>query len=266
MHGISQKNTISMNKKIFLKLADFLSIIWRILPFKLRKFLFTGLFVLESRDKKTSNGLKRIFYVKDNLELVINERAINYGKGIHPKHRLTNYHQFFIDRINDGEVVLDIGCGNGAVAIDIALSKPNSSIIGIDINKESIDFAEKLKVKNALKNISFIFGDITSHKVIKSNVVILSNILEHIEERQYFLKKIIENTGAETFLIRVPHFERDWQMPLRKELNIYYYSDLDHKIEHTLKEFEQEINNVNLNIKEILTFWGEIWAKCEYDK
>ena len=255
-----------MNKKLILKLADIISIVWLLIPFKVRKFLFTSLFILESRDKKIKNGLSRIFYIKDKIEWVINERAINYDNGIHPKHRLTNYHKFFIDRIIDGESVLDIGCGNGAVAIDIALSKPNSKIIGIDINKESINFANGLKDLNSIKNIKFIFGNIFHQKGIKSDVVILSNVLEHIKDRDLFLDGIISSTGAKKFLIRVPLFERDWQVALRKELGIYFYSDYDHKIEHTIKEFQNELINVNLKSKELLTIWGEIWAECIYEE
>ena len=61
-------------------------------------------------------------------------------------------------------------------------------------------------------------------------------------------------------LMRVPLFERDWQMPLRKELGVNYFSDNDHKIEHTLNEFKNEIMDAGLFINNINTLWGEIWA------
>ena len=60
--------------------------------------------------------------IKDNLNLVINERALKYGNGIHPKHILTKYHDFFTDNILNGENILDIGCGY-AVAKTVALKK-----------------------------------------------------------------------------------------------------------------------------------------------
>ena len=254
-----------MKKKIILKIAFFISIFWQIIPFKIRKFIFTSLFLIESRDKKTKNALRRIFYIKDKLEWIINERSINYDNGIHPKHRLTNYHQFFIDNIKDGEKVLDVGCGIGSVAIDVAFAKPNTQIIGIDINKDSIIFADKLKNKKSLKNIKFIYGNVMNQKDINADIVILSNVLEHIEDRNSFLNGIITKTGAKDFLIRVPLFDRDWQIPLRKELDIYYFSDPDHKIEHTVKEFESEMMESNLQILKLFTIWGEIWAKCKYE-
>ena len=88
-----------MNKKnILLLFANFFSLFWRLIPFKIREFLFTSLFIIESRGSSSKNSLKRIFIIKDKLEWIINERAIKYGNGIHPKHEVTTYHKFFLDR------------------------------------------------------------------------------------------------------------------------------------------------------------------------
>lgn len=254
-----------MNKKFLLFLANFISFFWRLLPFNLREFLFTSLLIIESRGKNSKAGLKRVFKIKDKLEWIINERAIKYGNGIHPKHKVTDYHKFFIDRISNGETVLDVGCGNGAVSIDIASQNPKSNVFGVDINTINIEKANKLKKDNLLKNLVFIHGDICDQKEINCDVVILSNIVEHISERNLFLKKIINITSAKLFLIRVPLFERDWQIPFRKEIGSYYYSDPDHKIEHSLEEFINEMGLSKLRIKEVFTMWGEIWASCEHD-
>ena len=113
------------------------------------------------------------------------------------------------------------------------------------------------------QNVDFIFGDINSQKEINCDTVILSNILEHISERKNFLENLIIKTSAKNFLIRVPLFERDWQIPFRKEIGSYYFSDQDHKIEHSLEEFKYEMSLSKLKIKEIFTMWGEIWANCE---
>ena len=92
--------------------------------------------------------------IKDKLEWILNERAIKYGNGIHPKHYLvTKYHQFFIDRIQNGETVVDIGCGLGAVAIDVASVYKKCLVIGIDINEDNIKKARELKKDNYLENL-----------------------------------------------------------------------------------------------------------------
>ena len=254
-----------MKKRTILNIAKIFSYFWLLIPAKLRRFLFTSFLILESRDNNTSQSIKNLFLIKDKLDWIINERALKFGEGIHPKHSLTNYHDFFIERIKNGDNVLDVGCGNGSVAISIAKKVPDSEIIGIDIDRNNIEFAKEKLKENNLRNLTFIHGDIKDQKEIKSEIVILSNILEHIENRPLFLKNIIFISNAKTFLIRVPYFKRDWQIAFRKELGIYYFSDLDHKIEHTIDELKYELSEANLSICEIITIWGEIWAKCEYE-
>ena len=84
-----------MNKNLFLKVANTFSLLWLLISSKLRKFLFTSFFILKSRGSKSANGLIRLFDLKNKLELVINEISIAYYKGMHPKHRLTNYYEFY---------------------------------------------------------------------------------------------------------------------------------------------------------------------------
>ena len=89
--------------------------------------------------------------------------------------------------------------------------------------------------------------------------------MEHIENRTKFLKNIQKISGSKIFLIRVPNFERDWQMAMRKELGIYYFSDIDHKIEHTVEDLKSDLSSAGFVIKELVSIWGEIWTKCEYE-
>src|SRR3990167_4256686 len=77
--------------------------------------------------------------------------------GLHPKHRLTNYHQFFLDRISPNETVLDIGCGLGLLAYDVA--RKARQVTGLDINEQYLTTA---KSKHCLPNLTFIHGDATA--------------------------------------------------------------------------------------------------------
>ena len=119
-----------MKKNIILSIAKLFSYIWLFIPSKIRRFIFTSFFILESRENNVRISIKNLFLIKDKLDWIINERALKYGDGIHPKHKLTNYHQFFIDRIKNGQNVLDVGCGNGAVSISIA-KKLSKSLISM---------------------------------------------------------------------------------------------------------------------------------------
>ncbi len=215
---------------------------------------------MESRTKP-GIALRQLLLISDKLEWVINERALAYGDGEHPKHRLTNYHEFFIQNIHNGQRILDVGCGYGSVSRSIAIAHPDSVVIGLDIDKARLSQAQ-----NACNppNLSFLEGDATKYSPEGSwDVVVLSNVLEHISNRVDFLQNLQKVTNAKTFLIRVPLFERSWQMPLRDELGVSYYSDDDHKIEHRVDEFVYEVTNSGLKITEMITIWGEIWSCCD---
>ena len=142
-----------MRKNLILNIAKVFSYFWLFIPSKIRRFIFTSFLILESRDNNQSKSIKNLFLIKDKLDWIINERAIKYGNGVHPKHFLTNYHQFFIERIKNGERVLDVGCGNGSVAISIAKSHSNSSVTAIDLSKKNIKFAKEKFTNNRVCSI-----------------------------------------------------------------------------------------------------------------
>jgi 2-polyprenyl-3-methyl-5-hydroxy-6-metoxy-1,4-benzoquinol methylase len=251
---------MAVRKSLLLKLARLIAWIYQLLPFRLRETLIFGQFVLESRTGDPASALRRLFTLQDRLDLVINERAVAYGNGEHPKHRLIAYHGFFVERTPVGSRVLDIGCGYGAVARSIAQRVPGVEVTGIDLDRPRL--SQAMTAANP-QNLTFVLGDVL--KDLPSghwDVIVLSNILEHIDQRVDFLKSVVAKTSAGKLLIRVPLFERQWQNPMRAELGINYFSDSTHYIEHTLEQFEEEITAAGLKPVEIVLRWGEIWADC----
>jgi SAM-dependent methyltransferase len=247
-------------KRVLLGLAEFLSAFWRVLPESLRRNLITGLLVLESRGSKADNSLRRLFLLQDKLEWIVNERATAYGGGIHPKHRLMRYHDFFVDRIAAGSRVLDIGCGYGAVARSIATRVESSTVVGVELDPGRLRQARSGAVP---ANLSFIEADARRNLPLGPwDVVVLSNILEHIEDRVGFLRDIVAQAKPKKILIRVPLFERDWKLPLRRELGVGYFSDAEHFIEHRLEELHKELLAAGLETVQTITLWGEIWTEC----
>lgn len=248
-------------KQSLLGLAGLLSALWRLLPAGLRGGLITGLLVLESRGSKPADALRRLFALQDRLDWIINERAMAYGGNVHPKHRLMRYHDFFVDRIAAGSRVLDIGCGYGAVARSIATRVLNSTVVGVELDQGRL---RQARAGDVPANLSFVEADARRNLPPGPwNVVVLSNILEHIEDRVDFLRDILRQAAPQKILIRVPLFERDWKLPLRKELGIGYFSDAEHFIEHRPDELHNELLTAGLKPIETITLWGEIWTECQ---
>ena len=244
-------------------LLSIFGLFWNILPAQFRLGMLTLLLILESRAFSPKNGLKNLFQVEDKLNWIINERAMKFGEGQHPKHSLIRYHDYFISKIKDGETVVDIGCSRAEVSREIARARPKSKVIGIDIEARKIEDARRYENP---KNLYLKIGDATKASSAEvCDVLIVSNVLEHIKDRNLFLRQLCVNARNKRILLRVPLFERDWKMPLRRKMGINYFSDSDHKIEHTLEEFLSEIEDAKIDIVEFHTLWGEIWAEgaCE---
>jgi 2-polyprenyl-3-methyl-5-hydroxy-6-metoxy-1,4-benzoquinol methylase len=254
------KNIKYWLRKLILSLLLIANIFTRFIPNSLYHYILKFMILLKAYSNNQKKDLIFLFRNKDEVEKIINNRALFYGGGEHPKHYLTNYHQFFINNIIDGESVLDIGCGYGAVSRSIAKSRPKSKILGIDNDQTRMKQAQ---VSDNPSNLSFIYGDVTQYNFSEEwDVIVLSNVLEHIESRVEFLLAVKLNTKAKKFLIRVPCYERDWQVPLRDIFGINYFTDNDHKIEHKIIEFRNEMHLAQLEIAEIITIWGEIWSVC----
>lgn len=189
---------------------------------------------------------------------IASKLAIMAESGLHPKHRLMNYHQFFLDHISPTDSVLDIGCGNGALAFDLA--KKAKTVVGIDTNEKN---RVAWETRFARENLTYQIADATTLASAETfDVVVLSNVLEHIEHRVDFLKRI--KHLAPLFLIRVPMINRDWITLYKKELGLEYRLDKTHFTEYTLKSFRDELATAGFALKEYSIQFGEIWAVAKH--
>lgn len=200
----------------------------------------------------------KLFVKLDNyLYHKISTLSININNGVHPKHRILGYHEFFLNKIENSSKILDVGCGTGEVAFDI--SNKAQKVVAIDINKKKIESAKR---RFSRDNLTFIVGDATDYNFNdRFDYIVLSNVLEHIKDRQAFLKKV-KNFGL-FFLIRVPMINRSWLTIYKKELGFEYRLDKTHYIEYTLDTFKCELNNASLEIIDYQIQFGEIWAKVK---
>jgi 2-polyprenyl-3-methyl-5-hydroxy-6-metoxy-1,4-benzoquinol methylase len=194
------------------------------------------------------------------IYFLIGQLATRMNNGLNPKHELMKYHDFFTNNVSSHDTVLDIGCGIGFVAYNV--SKKAKHVIGIDILSSSI---EKAKKRFHRPNLDFITGDATIYKFDNEfDVIILSNVLEHIEKRVELLKKV--KKLAPKLLIRVPMFNRDWLTPYKKSIGVEWRLDLTHTIEYTIETFRDEMHRAGLKIENYSIQFGEIWAVIQHEK
>lgn len=208
-------------------------------------------------DRTPENSLKLLFSLDAILYSLQGSQAVAYDGGIHTKHRHMKYHDFFVNRVSAEDQVMDIGCGIGAVANDVA--EVAARVVGIDFNEASIKYARE---KYHRGNLEFRVGDALETLPDEAfSVIILSNVLEHLPDRPHFLRRVQNTLNPKCILIRVPVFERDWRVPLKKELGVEWRLDPTHETEYTLETFADEMRAANLRIDHLEVRWGEIWAE-----
>ena len=202
-------------------------------------------------------GLRLLLQLNNQIYALTGKLACEYGGGLHPKHRLMRYHDFFVNRLSPGEKVIDIGCGNGALACDMA--KGGAVVTGIELNEDSLREARE---KYSHKNLSYVCGDVLTDLPDKQfDVAVMSNVLEHLPNRVEFLQTAQEKLHPKRWLIRVPLYERDWRVPLMEELGIDYRLDPTHFTEYTQESFAEEMGQAGFEIDYMEIRWGEIWGE-----
>jgi len=205
-------------------------------------------------------GLRFLFRLDSLIYGLEGGQSVEYGQGVHTKHRHTRYHDFFVGRIQTGQRVLDVGCGNGALTYDLA-SRSEAEVVGIDKNEKNIRLAQE---RHSHPRATYLAGDATQDLPAGAfDVVVMSNVLEHLPDRPEFLRRLAEASQAKRFLIRVPLYERDWRVPLRHELGVEWRLDQTHETEYTLESFAEEMAAARLETVHLEVRWGEIWAELQ---
>lgn len=170
---------------------------------------------------------------------------------------------FLVNKVPEQARVLDIGCGAGYV-IKRLLFKTNQ-ITGVDYDQPSID-AAKSNIKD--NGVTFICDDVFNY--LKENpkkefdVIILSHVLEHIDQPLEFLKKIADQ--ATYFYIEVPDFEANHLNLYRQRIGTdLVYTDADHVSEFDRDELNTIIKQVNLDIIDSSFSFGVMryWIKSK---
>jgi ubiquinone biosynthesis O-methyltransferase len=90
----------------------------------------------------------------------------------------------FPERTADSLRVLDVGCGNGS-ELTLPLARLGFRVTGIDIHEPSIEHARRLGVDVA--NLEYVCGRVEELEAAPCDVVILSEVLEHLNEPRSLL-------------------------------------------------------------------------------
>jgi SAM-dependent methyltransferase len=228
-----------------------------VLPYALGRPLARFWFGTVRDDRDATRAMRRLLVIHDDLYGELDRAAIAYGDGVHVKHRVTRYHDFFVERVRPGERVLDVGCGKGELALDLA-ERASAEVVGIDNDPAHLAFA---RARSAHPRVSYVEG--TLPEALPDghfDVLVLSNVLEHFDDRVALLGGLVASASPRLVLVRVPVHARHWSVPVREELGLDHFSDPGHWVEYDPNRLREELGRAGLDVVEEIVIWGEIWA------
>ena len=94
---------------------------------------------------------------------------------------------------DEGNVVLEAGCGIGAQTVSLGRSSPGARIISIDISRESIEKASQKTEKAGISNVTFRQADIYNLPFENESIdhVFVCFVLEHLQNPLGALRELL---------------------------------------------------------------------------
>ena len=165
------------------------------------------------------------------------------GYAIHPKHLVDQpWHDWYLPHLRPDDLVLDVGCANGAHLARAATRC--RSIVGFDYDLAQLPNAARAIRDGDLANARIFAWDITGAFPFPDGTftaALFLDVIEHIHPRVAVLREIarvLRDDGR--LLVSGPNRDTRWRQTLRAA-GLFAYSDPDHKIEYTREEFLGEL-------------------------
>ncbi|MCS7007506.1 MAG: class I SAM-dependent methyltransferase, partial [Gaiellaceae bacterium] len=167
-------------------------------PFPLWRALYRLWLETIRAQRDRAKALRELLIVQADALAAVDRGAIDYDGGVHAKHRLTRYHDFFVERVEPDERVLDVGCHKGELAFDLA-ERAGATVIAIDRSAWVLELA---RATHAHPRVTYVEADALTYAPVEPiDTVVLSNVLEHLGPRIAFLRRLREELGAQKLLL-----------------------------------------------------------------
>jgi len=138
-------------------------------------------------------------------------------------------------------LVLDVGCGIGLIALELALKRRGMKIIGIDIDQEAIDRANLLKEKLRITNAEFHHCDVRTLPFHDQqfDMVLLIDVIEHVQNPEMILENIsrlLKPSGVVIVSVPTPNYPKFFGYEFHKEIGHvrdgYWHDEIIEMMDH----------------------------------
>lgn len=157
---------------------------------------------------------------------IANSRAEIHGEAtnILDARSLFSSHKRLAEVLEEGMVVLDIGCGTGAITKDIAkIVGENGNVVGVDNNPSLIKKANELYGNNS--NLSFEVESIYDHTFNNQfDIVTCARVVQWLSDLIKALKSMVTATksGGLILVVDYNHEKIKWEPKPPESTSIFY--------------------------------------------
>lgn len=229
---------------------------------KPRNILFSAIYRI---NKILPIGNRAKFKLYLDLEWIFNRLSLESSFKVYTdeQHPIRKYSKdFILRRITADQKVLDLGCKQGEISSFI--SKKANQVVGIDFDKKAIEYARRMYGGD---NLNFEVGEASAWLETQNesfDVLILSHILEHLDQPKEFLKKFSRH--FKYIYIELPDFDKSYLNQYRLDMgrNLIYTDD-DHISEFDRYELRDLIKQCDLDIIDEQHIFGvqRIWCEVK---
>lgn len=93
--------------------------------------------------------------------------------------------------IKPNDIIVDIGSATGYFPMRFAEYVPNGKVIGVDVEKDMVDYLNHRAQKDGIQNLKSILGEYHDPKIpLPVDIVFICNTYHHIENRVVYFKNI----------------------------------------------------------------------------
>lgn len=159
--------------------------------------------------------------------------------------------------IEDGESVLDIGCGDGSFQTYLASSKARCPSLGLDVSEKAVELATARGIRAQVINPGLRLKDQVR---IGWDVITLMEVIEHVVDAEELLRQVAELKPKRLF-VKLPNVgclkhRLRLMFGARFPITTIVYHMKEHVRFWTTKDFEQWSNVMGFSVKAVYGQFG----------
>lgn len=184
-----------------------------------------------------------------SVQVHLNQIGTSIYNGRHPKHWLWKSHkQWVLDRVSEGDRVLDVGCGCSAYLLWMA--EMGCRVVAIDIRESVLEIGRSIMSHERLR---FECADIMEGAPPSPwggyDVAVCSHVIEHLDDPVAMLRAMRDVVPR--LIVAVPPVDSRWQKVMHRDLGLLWKDDEDHRREYTAALLEEHLTEAGWRVTEL---------------